>query len=1051
MKQQRLAIVCFVLFGFLWAQNTVPEWENPRFFNLNKEAPHATFVPFNRVQDALTLKREQSPFYFSLNGVWKFKWVEKPADAPQNFFKEDYDVSDWDDFKVPANWEFNGYGVPIYVNMPYEWTKNPNPPHVPHDYNPVGCYKRNFELPQSWQGREVFIHFGAVKSAFYLWINGTYVGYSQGSKTPAEWNITPYLKPGKNSVALKVLRWSDGSYLECQDFWRVSGIERDVYLFSTPKVRVRDFFVHTDLDENYRDALLTVEVEIAHHLPKPPEQSFVLELQLYNANGNEILKQPQVLKISSTKALVNFKQKVKNPAKWSAERPNLYHLLLVLKDEQQNVLEVVGSKIGFREVEIKAGQLLVNGRPIYLKGVNRHEHDEHTGHVISESLMVKDIRLMKQFNINAVRTSHYPNDPRWYELCDQYGLYVIDEANIESHGMGYGARSLAKDTLWFPAHLDRIQRMVERDKNHPSVIIWSMGNEAGDGINFEKCSAWIHQRDAGRPVHYERAQQKPHVDIVSFMYAWAGMEGYGYRWHQRPFILCEYSHAMGNSNGNLPEYWQMIERYPNLQGGFIWDWVDQGMAQTTADGQKWWAFGGDFGPEGTPSDYNFCINGLVSPDRTPHPAMWELKKVYQNVAFEPVALSSNQIKIHNKFIFTDLNHFQIDYFVQENGQEIFRKSLPPLSLAPGRSTIVELTLPKVQPVPSAHYTLNFEVKTKTASPLLPAGHIIATEQIELPWHAPSPSWKTKKFPELKLSQKGQKIRVYNQNLSLVFNRQNGLLEQFHFKGQKLLNTGPALNFWRAPTDNDFGNHMPKECAIWREDSQKRVLKDVQVEQIKKNLVQVNTTFYLPASQSTAQVNYQIFGNGLVAVEVDFKVCGANLPVLPRLGLRLRVPFDFEQAEWYGRGPFENYEDRKSAAFFGRYRASVDELFFPYVSPQESGYRCDVKWLTLRNEQGNGLIFVGAPQFNFSALHYALEELEREYRGQKHLHEIHKGDFVEVMIDYRQRGVGGDDSWWAKPHAQYEILPKDYHFRFLMKPISAKDNPIDIARLKLKDW
>lgn len=1038
-----ISLLSFSLFNLLLGQTA--DWENPKMFNQNKEAPHAAYIPFPEISQALTLKPEQSPWYKSLNGIWKFKWVEKPADAPAEFFKEDYDVSDWDDFKVPANWEFNGYGIPIYVNIQYEWTKEPNPPHVPHDYNPVGCYKRTFELPADWQDKEIFIHFGAVKSAFYVWINGKYVGYSQGSKTPAEWDITKFVRPGKNSVALKVFRWSDGSYLECQDFWRISGIERDVYLFATPKVRIRDFFVKTDFDENYQNANLTVELDLVQHLPKYTKKAYQVSMQLLDEKNNVVIEQTKQIEFNQSETSENLSAFVKNPRKWTAETPNLYDLLLILKDNHGNVLEVIRRKIGFREVEIKAGQLLVNGKVIYFKGVNRHEHDEFTGHVVSESLMVKDIALMKQFNINAVRTSHYPNDPRWYELCDQYGIYVIDEANIESHGMGYGERSLAKNPEWMEAHLDRIQRMVERDKNHPCVIIWSMGNEAGDGINFEKASQWIHQRDPGRPVHYERAQQKKHVDVVSYMYAWSRMEGYGYRWKKRPFILCEYSHAMGNSNGNLMEYWEVIERYPNLQGGFIWDWVDQGIAQFTEDGKKWWAYGGDFGPEGTPSDYNFCINGLVLPDRTPHPAMWELKKVYQNVAFKAVPFSPNQVEIKNKFSFLNLNKFRFEYFVQRSGKKIFHHTLPEINLEPGQSKVLALQLPQIIPQPGETYTLNFLVKTKNEEPLLPAGHVIASDQFVLPWKGEAKRFSISSLPKLQLKQTKKEIKIFNKEFTVIFNKSEGTISSFKFNEKELIRQGLSPNFWRALTDNDFGNKMNEECALWRRATYNQLVKSVKIEEKKANHVILRVDYQFMDVQSQETIYYTIFGNGLIRIEMQFKPGSGDLPEIPRMGLRFRMPYEFNRAEWFGRGPFENYWDRKSAAYLGRYSMSVEELFFPYISPQETGYRTDVKWLTLRNEKGTGLLIFGEPQFNFSALHYSMEELERQFRGEKHLHEIKQGDFVEVMIDYQQRGVGGDDSWWAKPHAQYILPPKKYHFKFYLSPIKANEQAENLVQ------
>jgi beta-galactosidase len=1020
-----------------------PDWENPKMFNQNKEEPHVTFIPYPSEKKALKLRFVDSPYYHSLNGMWKFKWVKRPADVPPGFYKDDFDVSSWARFPVPANWEFNGYGTPIYVNQRYEWTDKPNPPHVPHDYNPVGLYKRYFSVPQSWQNREVFIHFGAVKSAFYIWINGKYVGYSQGSKTPAEWDITPYLHPGDNSVALQVFRWSDGSYLECQDFWRVSGIERDVYLFSTPKIRIRDFFVHTKLDKHYRDATLKVDVDLRHHLKQPPEKPLTVQLKLLDRKKRTLLTLQKKVKFKGREAQLVLHGSVKNPLKWTAETPYLYSVLLILQDEQGKVLEVVKNRIGFRQIEIRNGRLLVNGVPVTIKGVNRHEHNERTGHVVSYASMIKDISLMKKFNINAVRTSHYPDDPRWYDLCDQYGLYVVDEANIESHGMGYGKRSLAKDPQWLDAHLDRLKRMVERDKNHPSVIIWSLGNEAGDGINFVKCSQWVHRRDPSRPVQYERAGEKDYVDIVAPMYPWAYLEQYGHRWHaDRPLIMCEYSHAMGNSNGNLQDYWNIIERYPNLQGGFIWDWVDQGIARyDSATGKKWWAYGGDFGPEGTPSDGNFCINGLVSPDRTPHPALYEVKKVYQNVDFETVPFSPTQIKIKNKFSFTNLKHYKISYTVQANGKTVFRHTLPVLDVPPGQARVVTLPLPTPLPEAGVEYTLNFSVTARESHWAIPQGTEVASAQFMLPWSADdSLQTAARTFPKLKIKENKHRIVVKNKRFEWVFDRQKGTLASLKAQGRELLKSGPLPNFWRAPTDNDFGNGMPQRCAVWKESTYQRQLQKVDLIPVGDGQVRIVVHFAFPASDSKMTVAYTLFGNGWTKVENAFMPGQRQLPELPRLGLRLRVDSVLNRVQWFGRGPWENYRDRKSSAYLGLYARPVEKMFFPYVSPQENGYRTDTRWLALRDSSGAGLLFAGDPVFSFSALRYSMETLERKYRGEKHLNQIRKSDFIEVMIDYGQTGVGGDNSWGAQAHAQYVLLPQNYRYTFYLKAITAGDDP-----------
>ncbi|HSA95259.1 MAG TPA: glycoside hydrolase family 2 TIM barrel-domain containing protein, partial [Acidobacteriota bacterium] len=631
--------------AFALSQTGPEDWENPRLVSSGTEPARATFVPFPDAASALKLAPKESPRYLSLNGPWKFRWSTRPADRPLDFWKPAADVSGWAETPVPSDWMFQGYDYPIYVNSSYEFARNPKPPFVPHDPNPVGSYRRSFTVPADWTGMEVYLHFGAVKSFFYLWVNGEKVGLSKDSKTPAEFDITRFLKPGENVIAAEVYRWSDGSYLECQDFWRLAGIERDVYLYAAPKTRIRDYEVRAGLDGTYRNGTLEVTVELQTAEGAPTGLPAV-GLALYDPAGKAVKKGAATLDGTTAR----FATSLAAVRRWSAETPDLYRLVVELRDASGRPLEAVTSKIGFRTSEVKEGHLLVNGAAVLLKGVNRHEHDPYTGHVISEESMRRDIELMKRSNINAVRTCHYPNDPRWYELCDEYGLYLIDEANIESHGMGYGSRSLAKDPAWGPAHLDRVRRMVERDKNHPSVIIWSLGNEAGDGVNFEEAYRWVKRRDPSRPVQYERAELRPHTDIYCPMYASIEeMLKYVSTRQARPLIQCEYAHSMGNSTGNLQDYWDAIEGHDQLQGGFIWDWVDEGLAAKTAKGEPYWKFGGDYGPPDVPSDQNFCCNGLVAPDRTPHPALNEVKKVYQHVKFVPADLAAGLVELRNRY------------------------------------------------------------------------------------------------------------------------------------------------------------------------------------------------------------------------------------------------------------------------------------------------------------------------------------------------------------------------------------------------------------------
>jgi len=664
------------------------DWENPQMIQQNKEASHATLYSYQTKEQALTFDANNSPYYQSLNGKWLFHWSKNPASRPEEFYKNDYNRKAWDSIPVPSNWDMQSYDIPIYVNQPYAWTKDPHPPFVPHNYNPVGSYFREFIIDESWDGKNIFIHFGAVKSAMYLWINGEKVGYSQGSKLPAEFDITKYVKPGKNTLALEVYRWSDGSYLECQDFWRLSGIERDVYLMARPSLFIRDFEARTSLNDDFSIGTLNLRVELENRSDTFYKESLII-MRLFR-DGKQVKKTFISGKkfFPGDKRTVEISRDIPYPDLWSAERPNLYELVLEFKFGIRP-MEVLSTKIGFREVEIKDSQLLVNGIPVLLKGTNRHEHDPITGHAVSKETMLKDIELMKKFNLNAVRTSHYPNDPYWYDLCDQYGIYVVDEANIESHGMGYNLdRTLGNKPDWELAHLDRIERMMKRDKNHPSVIIWSMGNEAGFGVNFKAASKMMHQLDPYRPVHYERAGADSVVDIVSPMYPSVNhLKAYANSNPYRPLIMCEYAHAMGNSTGNLKEYWDMIESEPVLQGGFIWDWIDQGLLKTTDAGVEYYAYGGDYGTDTIPSDNNFCANGLIFSNREVHPGLWEVKKVYQYLKFKKIG---NSVRIYNHYNYRNLNEFEFHWNILQDGNVAMSGVLDHFAAAPGDSIIFKI-------------------------------------------------------------------------------------------------------------------------------------------------------------------------------------------------------------------------------------------------------------------------------------------------------------------------------------------------------------------------
>lgn len=1046
---KKLSLLSLLLLSAFWlnGQDETPDWENPAVFAVGTEAPHATLMPYNSVTELQQKRREESPWYQSLNGTWKFYYVDRPADRPEEFYRPDYDVSGWDDIPVPGNWEMYGYGIPIYVNIQYPFPRNP--PYIPHDYNPVGSYKRTFTVPGDWDGRQVFLHFGAVKSAAYYWLNGEKLGYSQGAKTPVEFDVTDYLQPGENTLAVEIYRWSDGSYLEDQDFWRVSGIERDVYLWAAPRVHVRDFFAQAGLDGKYRNGTLEVEAEVRNYYPQA-QNGLSLRCQVLDAGGNVVLNQLQPVQVGADgSTTVAFQGTVKRPVQWSAENPYLYQLALTLTGAGGEVLEVLGSKIGFREVELKNGQLLVNGKAILLKGVNRHEHDEFQCHVVNEESMLADIRLMKQHNINAVRTSHYPNDPLWYELCDQYGLYVYDEANIESHGMGYGEESLAKDPVWKEAHLNRIQRMVERDKNHPSVIVWSMGNEAGDGVNFDACYQWIKERDDSRLVHYERTVFGPNSDIIGNMYARIPqLLEYVQKKQDRPFILCEYAHAMGNSVGNLQDYWDVIEAHDQLQGGFIWDWVDQGLAKYDENGEKYWAFGGDYGPADVPSDGNFCLNGLIFPDRTIHPSILEVKKVYQYIGFEAGNLAQGQVRIKNKYDFTNLNKFDIHWQIEEDGQIIRTGVWAKPKLDPGEVEVFSFDASGITPRPGSEYFVKLSARLRAAEPFLPMSYEPAAAQFKLPLAAPAPAVSINGLPALTVTSSGQKLHIEGKNFNITFDERTGQLVSYQFHGAELLAQAPKPSFWRAPNDNDWGYNMPRRLGKWRMASENQELINFNVNKGGPQLVEVTSTLELPDVGSQNTVRYTVLGSGEILVESSFKPGNDELPNLPRFGVYLELDGQFDQVKWYGRGPFENYVDRKTAAFIGQYESTVAEQYVPYVSPQGNGNKEETRWMSLTNYNGLGLLFSAEEPFGFTALHFSPWDLTPESRGALHTVDLEPREEVCLSLDYKQMGVGGDNSWGAQPLEKYQIPAQPYTFNFRISPVTRGVNAQQAAKRRI---
>lgn len=1027
-----------------------PEWEDPRVNAINREPAHATLVPYadeaSARRGALAYapnapRAPVSAFVRSLNGRWKFHWVREPSLRPVEFYRPDYDVSAWKEIRVPANWEMEGYGTPIFLNIVYPFKRDApsvtgEPPKDWTTYeerNPVGSYRRTFDVPADWAGRETFLVLRGVNSACYVWVNGRRVGYSEDSRLPAEFNITKHVRPGENTLAVEVYRFSDGSYLEDQDFWRLSGIFRDVELVSRVPVHVRDFHARTHFDAAYRDARLNVSAKVRN--ASPSDERFSLEAKLFDARGTPV--GPPVVKESSAQASgevsLELERAVTNPLKWSAEEPNLYTLLLTLRDARGRVLESIPWRLGFRASEIKNGQLLVNGRPVQIKGVNRHEHDPDLGHVTTRERMVEDVLLMKRHNINAVRTSHYPNDERWYALCDEYGLYVQDEANIESHGYGANDRQRVSDGEDFEvAHVERVARMIERDKNHASIFLFSLGNEAGYGRNLEAARRWVKQNHPWVVLAYEGGASS-HSDVFNPMYTKPHeiVPYYAAKGEGRPFYLVEYAHALGNSVGNLQEYWDVLESRPNFHGGFIWDWVDQTFRKKRSDGREMWAYGGDYGDR--PNDGNGG-DGLVFADRRAQPELEEVKKVYQFVKVEPVDLAQGRVRVRNKHIFRDLSFVAGAWELTEDGTVVQRGRLPRLRTAAGRAE--EITLPGLRRPAvkaGAEYFLKVTFALAADAAWARRGHVVAWDQLAMPYGGRAFTVRGGTVaPELRVEETRDAVTLRGPRFSARVGKRSGALEAYEADGRQLIAGPLAPNFWRAPIDNDRGNGMARRLGVWRTAAQERKVTRVGVERLAPGAARVTTEAALPARGSTTRTVFTFHGHGVVEVESTLAP-GEGAPELPRVGMRVLVPGEFRRVAWYGRGPHETYWDRRTGAAVGLYRSTVDELWTPYVEPQETGNRTDVRWVELMNAAGAGLRAVGVPELYFSAWPFEASELERA----KHAAEIRMSKQITVNLDYRQMGVGGDDSWGAQPHAQYR-LPSDktYTYKFRLEPVRA---------------
>ena len=1094
------AATCLFCTQTTYASSDLPYWKDIQTVSVNREAPRSAFMTYADREQAATMKYEQSPYYQLLNGTWKFYYVDSYKQLPEDITSTT-SLDGWKDIQVPGNWEVQGFGTAIYTNHGYEFQpRNPQPPALP-EQNPVGVYRREITVPADWDGRDIYLHIAGAKSGCYVYVNGKEVGYNEDSKNPAEYLINDYLQPGKNVLTLKIFRWSTGSYLECQDFWRMSGIERDVFLYSQPKASVNDFRITSTLDDTYKNGIFRLAIDLKNH--QTNTANLAVSYTLVDKDGKTVSESEQTVSVPSDKlSTVNFQQQLPDVQTWTSEAPNLYKLFMTVK-ENGKVTEVIPYHVGFRRIEIKeidqkAGNgknyvvLLVNGQPIKLRGVNIHEHNPETGHYVPEELMRKDFELMKRHNINTVRLCHYPQDRRFYELCDEYGLYVYDEANIESHGMYYDLRkggTLGNNPEWLKPHMYRTINMFERNKNYPSVTFWSLGNEAGNGYNFYQTYLWVKEADKdimNRPVNYERAQWEWNSDMYVPQYPSAGwLEQIGQRGSDRPVAPSEYAHAMGNSTGSLWDQWKAIYKYPNLQGGYIWDWVDQGILTHDENGRPFWAYGGDFGTN-MPSDGNFCCNGIVSPDRTLHPAMNEVKYAHQYVGFEPVDLSKGIFKVQNRYYFTNLKKYLITYQVKAN-DKVIRNGKVSLDIAPQASQELTVNVNGLKPKVGTEYFVNFSVTTVEPEPLVPIGYELAHEQFRLPIEPVARTFATD-GPALKCSTDGNLLKVSSSRLNFVFDKESGIVTSYKVKGTEYFDKGFGIqpNFWRAPNDNDYGSQEPKRLQIWKQSSKDFRVVEATLDMDGKDAVLKAT--YLLAAGNLYIATYRIHPSGVVKADYTFtstemeanktELSEATLMatftpgndalrkessklVVPRIGIRFRLPVHMNQVTYFGRGPEENYIDRNNGTLVDLYKNTADNMYFPYVRPQENGHHTDTRWLSL-GKKGKGLTIYADNTIGFNALRNSVEDFDgeeathRDYQWnnrdaeelkhdvataknikprQTHINDITPRDFVEVCVDMKQMGVGGYDSWGAIPDPQY-LLPanKEYQWGFTIVPM-----------------
>ena len=1005
-------------------------WQNVNINQQNREPRRANFFAFENLEKAQSFDKKKSANYLSMEGMWKFNFVKDHNKRPANFFALKYDDSQWKDFPVPGLFELNGYGDATYKNIGYAWATqfDPNPPYISELNNYTGSYRRTFELPKNWKGKDVYFHVGSATSNLTLWVNGKYVGYSEDSKVAAEFNISKYLKPGKNLIAMQVMRWCDGSYFEDQDFWRFTGIAREVYLYARPKLHAADIRLNAALENNYQDGVLNYKVSLKGGKTD-------VAITLCDKDGK------QIAQATGAQGVI----KVPKVNAWTAETPYLYKAYITLKNKQ-GAAEVIPQKVGFRNVEIKNAQLLVNGQPVLVKGADRHEMDPDGGYVVSLERMIQDIKIMKQLNINAVRTSHYPCDPRWYDLCDEYGIYITAEANLESHGMGYEEKSLAKFPEYIVPHIERNEGNVKPLINHPSVIVWSLGNESGYGVNFEKAYDWVKACDTTRPAQYERGGYDSKTDIHCPMYiGYEESESYCKSNGTKPYIQCEYAHAMGNSEGGFKEYWDLIRKYPKYQGGYIWDFVDQGLRdKSPITGKEIFTYGGDYGRYPA-SDYNFNCNGIIAPNRRLNPHAYEIQYVLQNVWIKDFDAENGSFNVYNENFFKNIDDLNLTATLFANGVKLTTVAIPDTKgIAPQATKLVKSEALKsaIEKAEAEHateeITINFAFASDGSQPLVDKGQVMARQQIVLNGYefdkvdAPANTGS-----KIEVEETNSYVKVSAERMSVTIGKKTGMIDYLDVDGEPMLKFRESMTpeFWRAPTDNDYGASLQKKMRVWKNPQMN--LKSFDKSESKDSVV-LTANFEMPEVKAELMLRYRINAAGEVAVTEKMTTDKeAKVADLFRYGMQLQMPASFSKLEYYGRGPEENYIDRHSSSFIGKYEANVKDEYYPYVRPQESGNHTDIRYFSIFNPTtGKGITFEGYAPMECSAIPYLVEDLdagiEKEHAWGQHSGDLVEKGLVQLHIQQRQFGLGCIDSWGSSPMEKYRMHYQDRCFSFVIK-------------------